>query len=869
MNDGSFWFVGVPFHFKRLQFPLRTCFAMSINKAQGQSLKVAGLNFGFSHGQLYVGCSRVGHPENLFIYAPENKTKNIVYPQALQRGGRVQGLGLQVTHMCLMHSSCEVAAACFYLALKWSRIENFPTNQGIEWYRSINKNLNLDNIKGIANILMKAFKENEQMVKKILNPQKYREEVGRSRTHTPGLFSMTRAIPRGLDAPGTSRSGSPQPGPSHSRSQPGPSGLAAAAVPSAESSHAHPLRHRGGDSQSVRHNPYSRKGDHRMPAKTEGAAVVTTSVTGSTAGPTTSVSASRTAAPQPTASRTAAPQPTAAHHCTMFAAQGPSHSEPHGAEPAPSQASAASRSANVPPTKKLSLSAYHQRAEQRPSATTSQARTKYPIYPMHPGASARPAPPPPNSRYLPYPAAHGQGKKQPPPPPSGHQAKEAAGPKPPPQVAERSHNPELLPFGLEQGHKPVLEVTQVDRVALTDSQGRGGRPLRSPVKGVKKEGGGSVPNSMHLKEAKVMVQDLKDSQGKEKAMYANAEASRRRSISQSQEDDGMGIIGMAPGHNPGGGLLSQPGKPPKTGGGRERAQYNHSSGDVTTPHKTPTESCSQEGRKMAAGGKHRAPKAEPSGSDPSTPTPTTPIKVRVKRESSGKYVATPRDSSPTVDAVAKPQSHLKLTIRRTPERGSMHSTAAILKAPEEGLKMRLAMPGSGAEKHSNRVKHGMLGEAHQGAVHKPGSHPSSLAPQVANPSLVVVDDDDDFMLGHNHSRLSVQPQMGGGFQFSDLAQITPNVPENIFEPETPTDLNGGFGAPETPTADNMAHVAAHMHHLFNQQTHRHQHHPPHPHFSHSSHSMINSMAGMGLPPQPPLPPPLPHNPPPPPPPPSQ
>ena len=33
----------IPFEFKRLQFPVRVCFAMSINKAHGQSLTVAGL----------------------------------------------------------------------------------------------------------------------------------------------------------------------------------------------------------------------------------------------------------------------------------------------------------------------------------------------------------------------------------------------------------------------------------------------------------------------------------------------------------------------------------------------------------------------------------------------------------------------------------------------------------------------------------------------------------------------------------------------------------------------------------------------------------------------------------------------------------
>ena len=61
--------------FKRLQFPIRLCFAMTINKAQGQTLETAGLSLRshcFSHGQLYVACSRVCSRQN-------NKTKNIVY----------------------------------------------------------------------------------------------------------------------------------------------------------------------------------------------------------------------------------------------------------------------------------------------------------------------------------------------------------------------------------------------------------------------------------------------------------------------------------------------------------------------------------------------------------------------------------------------------------------------------------------------------------------------------------------------------------------------------------------------------------------------------------------------------------------------
>lgn len=69
-------------HFKRVQFPVRLAFAMSINKAQGQTIKCCGVNLEdscFSHGQLYVAFSRVGSPNNLYIHAPLHKTPNVVY----------------------------------------------------------------------------------------------------------------------------------------------------------------------------------------------------------------------------------------------------------------------------------------------------------------------------------------------------------------------------------------------------------------------------------------------------------------------------------------------------------------------------------------------------------------------------------------------------------------------------------------------------------------------------------------------------------------------------------------------------------------------------------------------------------------------
>jgi ATP-dependent DNA helicase PIF1 len=77
----------LPFTLKRRQFPIQPCFAMTINKSQGQSIGKVGIFLGspvFSHGQLYVALSRCKNWNCIKVVSMAEPIKNFVYKDILQ-----------------------------------------------------------------------------------------------------------------------------------------------------------------------------------------------------------------------------------------------------------------------------------------------------------------------------------------------------------------------------------------------------------------------------------------------------------------------------------------------------------------------------------------------------------------------------------------------------------------------------------------------------------------------------------------------------------------------------------------------------------------------------------------------------------------
>jgi len=80
--------------FKHTQFPVKPAFAMTVNKAQGQSLLHVDLYLWdsvFTHGQLYVALSRASSFKGIHIVARYNRikkrfaTQNVVYKEVMEQ----------------------------------------------------------------------------------------------------------------------------------------------------------------------------------------------------------------------------------------------------------------------------------------------------------------------------------------------------------------------------------------------------------------------------------------------------------------------------------------------------------------------------------------------------------------------------------------------------------------------------------------------------------------------------------------------------------------------------------------------------------------------------------------------------------------
>ena len=73
---------GLTFQLRRRQFPVRVAFALTINKAQGQTVRYVGIDLRepvFSHGQLYVALSRATSHKRVKILLPDSNTENRIY----------------------------------------------------------------------------------------------------------------------------------------------------------------------------------------------------------------------------------------------------------------------------------------------------------------------------------------------------------------------------------------------------------------------------------------------------------------------------------------------------------------------------------------------------------------------------------------------------------------------------------------------------------------------------------------------------------------------------------------------------------------------------------------------------------------------
>ncbi|KAK7092761.1 hypothetical protein V1264_008457 [Littorina saxatilis] len=753
---------------------------------------------------------------------------------------------LHLTNMCVMYKSSAVACVCIHLAAKWARYQIPQSIEGKDWYNYIAADLDKDTLMRMAGELMMTFEQCPDSLKKTFRtagsrvernmtagPDGAEPDKKRRRIEAPSatVTSVTEpaAGPSGVTAQRHPQSSAPVATDARGRPHLDPNTQQQVARSHAESSRGHHQHSQAHQRPGTNHRP----GDGRPVSGRESIAAapgvkmepvqLTAASTRPTAAP-AQMSASVKAEPGLAPMRRE-PRPAGME---AYERQGLHHSQ---SQPVLSAAESAKRAP------KLSLKDYQQRVEARPGPVKQE-----------------PLAPQPQSR-----GGHSQQSHH--HPAQTHPSLQPTHP--------HHHHQQQQPHGHSQHSQPLLHQD----IHHPSSQLHPSKT--SPMKMIKKEGvTSSVPENVHLKEAKVMVQDLRDSHGQERVMYANAEASRKRSISQSSREE-EGEVVLTPTHNP-------------------QASHSH--------HYRHSSRGGGEQQRGSHGSKHHSGKSS-SSSGGEGGEKITPLKLTFKRDSGGLQV---RNPSQDVAQSSSKSSPLKVKIRRNPDTATIHEVAppAAVEQKDQGIKLRLQVPspgssgrGGGHEKHSHHHnaysngshdrKHKHSSRSHtqlpggqsvqyqgQGQGMEKALQRSASTTQVVHPNPPA--SDSGIVFGSSHqpfqqqrkqqsSRPSLKTQHSG-FSFPDHL-IDSNLPDMIFEPDTPTEVNGGsFEAPATPTPENMNRVNAQMQQMY-AQTKAHQaggrHYPP-PHHVHP-----HQMYMYAPPPQPPLPPPLPAIPPPQPPPPPQ